>query len=428
MVKLTDCEQRMLNGEMGAFNQKAIQKIIEYANVLGAEELCEVKKATVYFGAHPYLDVVDSDDYEKIFSRMYLCSGDTYKLDSFSKECHTQTCAGPCDQYVWEPLNLDKEVFDKNQKYLNITKKLGVSIAGSCTPFFNGWLPLAGEHFTTTESSNVIMANSLLGAYGNADGLEASAWTAICGRTPKWGLHIKENRYGTHIFDIQCKSETTMDWDIIGYVIGKKLPPHAKPIIAGDFKRPDIVKLKQCFGSMATTSAAEICHIVGITPEAPDLETALGGHAPQGTIVITQEDYDEALDFLCEKGDAEIKRVVLGCPHYSLEEIKETADYLKSKKIAEGVSVWIWTDISTQAMADASGYTDIIKEAGAELFNSGCPLVVGRGCLDDVDSIAFDGAKQAHYIQSDIDAKVFYGTRNQCLDAAIKGRWEGRDE
>lgn len=428
MVKLTDYEQRMFNGEMGAFKQRAIQKIVEYANVLGAEELCEVKKATVYFGAHPYLDVVDSDDYEKIFSRMYLCSDDTYKLDHFSKECHTQTCVAGCDQYVWESLNLDKEVFDKNQRYLDITKKLGVSVAGSCTPFLNGWLPLGGEHFTTTESSNVIMANSLLGAYGNADGLEASTWTAICGRTPKWGLHIKENRYGTYIFDIQCKSETTMDWDIIGYVIGKKLPPHAKPIIAGDFQRPDMVKLKQCFGSMATTSAAEICHIVGITPEAPDLETALGGQEAQGIIAITQEDYDEALDFLCAKGEADIQRVVLGCPHYSLEEIKEVAEYLKGKKVADGVSVWIWTDISTQAMADASGYTDILKAAGAELFNSGCPLVFGRGCLDDVNSIAFDGAKQAHYIQSDVDAKVFYGTTEQCLDAAIKGRWEGRNE
>jgi len=428
MVKLTEYEQKMLNGEMGPFKQRALQKIVEYANVLSAEELCEVTKATVYFGAHPYLDVVDSDDYDEIFSKMVLCSDDIYKLDQFDRNCYSQTCCGPCDHYVWEPLNLTKEVFDKNHKYLDLTKNVGVSIAGSCTPYFNGWLPLRGEHFVTTESSNVLMANSVLGAYGNADGLEASAWSAICGRTPKWGLHIKENRYGTHIFDIQCKSETAMDWDIIGYTIGRMLPPHSRPIIAGNFKRPNIVKLKQCFATMSTASGAEICHIIGITAEAPDLETALAGHEPQGNIVISQEEYNKSLDTLCAKGNADIQRVILGCPHYCLEEIKETADYLKGKKINENVSVWIWTDMSTQAMAEANGYAQTIRESGAQIFNSACPLVIGRHCLDDVKALATDGAKQAHYIRSDIDATVFFGTREQCIDAAVKGRWEDNNE
>lgn len=428
MVKLTEIEQKMLFGEMGPFKQRALQKIIDYANILDAKELCEVTKATVYLGAHPYLEVVNSDNYDEIFSKMVLCSEETYKLDQFDKKCFSQTCCGPCDHYVWEQLNLSKEVFDKNQKYLQITKNAGVSIAGSCTPYFNGWLPLRGEHFVSTESSNVLMANSLFGAYGNADGLEAAAWSAICGRTPKWGLHIKENRYGTHIFNIECKSNSVIDWDIIGYTIGRMLPPHSRPIITGNFKRPDIVKLKQCYATMSTTSGAEICHIVGITAEAPDLETALSGHEPMGTFTISQEEYDKSLYALCDKGSSNIELVILGCPHYCLEEIKEIADYLKGKKIHSGVSVWIWTDISTQAMAEANGYAQIIKDSGAELFNSACPLVIGRGCLNNIKALATDGAKQAHYIRSDINAKIFYGSREKCIDAAVKGRWEDSNE
>lgn len=428
MVKLTDYEQRMLDGEMGEFKQQAIENIVQYANVVGAQELCEVKKATVYFGAHPYLDVLGTDDYDKVFSKMVLSSDEDYKLDEFSKNCFTQTCAAGCDHYEWESLNLTQEIFDKNQKYLDRVKEVGVSIAGSCTPFLNGWIPLRGEHFVTTESSNVIMANSLFAAYGNCDSLEASAWSAICGRTPKWGLHIAENRYGTHVFEIECKSDTVMDWDIIGYTVGRMSPPHAKPIIAKGFNRPDIVKLKQCFGAMSTTSGNEICHIVGITPEAPDLETALGGHSPVETIVITQEEYDKSVANISKEGSGDIQRVILGCPHYSLEEIKETSDYLKGKKIKDGVSVWIWTDISTQAMADVSGYTEIIEEAGAKIYNSSCPLVMGRDCLSDINGLATDGSKQAHYLKSDIGANIYYGTREQCLDAAIKGRWEEENE
>lgn len=69
MLKLTREEQRMLEGKEGAFKQKALQKIVEYANALGAEELCTVTKATIYMGYHPYLDAVESEDYNEIFPR-----------------------------------------------------------------------------------------------------------------------------------------------------------------------------------------------------------------------------------------------------------------------------------------------------------------------------------------------------------------------
>ena len=72
MVKLTTEEQKMFDGEMGSFKQKAIQKTVDYANALGAEELCVVTKATVYFGFHPYLEAIKSEDYDEIFSKMVL--------------------------------------------------------------------------------------------------------------------------------------------------------------------------------------------------------------------------------------------------------------------------------------------------------------------------------------------------------------------
>ena len=140
MVKLTDYEQRMLNGEMGEFKQRAIKKIVEYANALGAEELCTVTKATLFFGYQPYLDAVKSDDYDEIFSRMVLCehSDKVYKMDKFSDECFAQTCAGPCDHFRYKEINLSKEVFDKNRRFLDATREAGVSIAGSCTPYLSG--------------------------------------------------------------------------------------------------------------------------------------------------------------------------------------------------------------------------------------------------------------------------------------------------
>lgn len=424
MLKLTDYEKKMLNGEFGEFKQVAIKNIVRYAEALDAEELCEVKKATLYFGAHPYLDVVDSDNYDDIFSKMYLCSDKSIEMGEFSKGCYCQTCVAPCDQYEWEPLNLSKELFDKNNKFLEITKEAGVSITGSCTPYLIGWLPLRGEHFVTTESSNVIFCNSVLGACGNSDGIEAAAWSAICGRTPKWGNHILENRKGTHVYKIECSSESSIDWDVIGYTVGRLLPPHAIPIIDGNFRRPDTIRLKQCFASLATTSGAEMCHIVGITPEAVSLEMATGGKEPVDVITITNEEYQKSFDMLCDKGNEDVQFITLGCPHYTLEEIRDVALYIRGKKIMEDVLFMVWTDYATKEMANVNGYTKIVEEAGGHILTSGCPLVIGHKCHKGVKCMAVDGAKQAHYIRSETDATVYYGDMYKCIDAAVSGRWE----
>ncbi len=424
-MRLSNYEQEMLDGKFGRFKQVAIEKIIEYATALGTDELCEVTKATLYLGAHPYLEVIDSEDYNEIFSKMYLCTDETVEIEKFAEGCFCQTCVAPCDHYQFEPLHLSKELFEKNKKYLEITKEAGVSIVGSCTPYLVGWIPLKGEHYVTTESSNVVLCNSVFGACGNSDGLEAAVWSAVCGRTPKWGNHVKENRLGTVVYNIDCPSDTAVDWDIIGYTIGRLLPPHAVPVINGDFKKPNLIKLKQCFAALATTSGAEMCHIVDFTPEAPTLEVALGGKEPKAVYTVTMKDYEESLDMLCDKGNSKINIIALGCPHYTLEEIRDVAMYIKDKKVAKDVDFFVWTDYAIKEMAVQNGYSDIIEKAGGIIMTSGCPLVVGRKCFDHAVGFVSDGAKQAHYIRSDIKdgVPVFYGDKYKCIDAAILGEW-----
>ena len=51
MIRLTPCEQRMLDGEFGAAKQVSLQKIIDYAQILGAEELVPITKAHLCCGS-----------------------------------------------------------------------------------------------------------------------------------------------------------------------------------------------------------------------------------------------------------------------------------------------------------------------------------------------------------------------------------------
>lgn len=423
-MRLTEYEQRMLNGEMGEFKQIAIQNIVKYGKALGAEELCEVTKATLFLGNQGYLSVMDTDDYDAIFSEMYLCAPKTLPMGCFDENCACQTCVTGHDDYRCKELHMSEEGFRKSKEFLQKVIDKGVSMAGSCTPYLTGWIPIFGEHFVTTESSNVLMSNALFGARGNADGIEAATWSAICGRTPLWGFHIKENRYATHVFEIECPSETGIDWDIIGYTIGKMLPPLAVPVISGSFSKPDIAKLKQFCAALATTSCAEMFHIVGSTPEAPTLETALGGKSPVKTIRLSSEDYQRTFHELCAPGGGSIQFVTLGCPHYTLEEVRQIAWYIKDKKVHPDVLMIVNVDVSIKAMCDLSGYTKTIEGAGAYVVTSGCALAYGDECFRHASAMAADSSKQVQYLSSETSMPIYYGNKYQCIDAAVAGRWE----
>ena len=74
MMRLDDYEKRLLAAKEGRLKQICLENILRYAEVLGAEELCEVTKATVFCGAHNYLNVKPSDTPDEVFSRMNLAA------------------------------------------------------------------------------------------------------------------------------------------------------------------------------------------------------------------------------------------------------------------------------------------------------------------------------------------------------------------
>lgn len=426
MVHLTDVEQSMLQGESGELQQKALQNIVSYAEALGAEELCQVTKATLGLGAQPYLDHIQGNDYNRVFSRAYLCSDVPCDIGSgrFAESCFSLTCTENCDAEDYVELGRSRDFFERNQSFLDITRRAGVSIASTCAPYLIGWLPLKGEHFVTTESSNAMFCNALLAACGNPDGVEAAVWSALCGRTPKWGLHLPRERYATHEFRVEQPPVTARDWDLLGYTIGRLLPAHAIPVISGTLGPLNTVAAKQLFAAIATTSGAVMCHIVGVTPEAPDLVTATGGRPLSGSTPIRADDLATSLSLLCDKAPGTVELVSLGCPHYSLEEIQAVARYLEGRQVNPETRLYVWTAYPIKEMARVNGYLAQIEQAGGRLLTSSCPLMVGPSSLHGAGGIALDGAKQAHYLRSMTSARIYYGDWRSCLDAAFSGTWE----
>ncbi len=418
---LTDVEKAILDGKEGTLKQKALEFIVRYAKVLDAEKLCKVTKAHLFAGAHGYLRTVQRD-VDNTISLMHFCSEETLPIKNIA--CYSQTDSGPMDPDQWEILGFTQEESRENQEYLDRYLRAGIHLVGSCIPYMLGFIPTRGEHYVSTESHAIIFMNSLWGACGNADGIEAAFCSAVSGRTPLWGNHIMDNRKGNILFHIESKPQTISDWDLVGFTVGKKIPSFSIPVLNGSFELPDSERMRSSFASMATTGGIELCHIVGLTPEAITLSDAFGGTVPKDAITITEKDISEAQDFLCSGNLGKIQFVSLGCPHYSIEQIKKVADFLSNKKVHEEVELQIWTAAPIKSIADKCGYTSIIFKAGGKLVCGSCPILTNKWPRN-ASGIAFDSVKQANYMKPRTGStNLYYGSMEKCLEAAINGEWD----
>lgn len=444
-MNLTDNDKRILDGEKGAAAQKAMELVVRYGEVMGSDQLCSVTWADLFCGCHDYLDVAGSSDFDKVFSRMALCTKDTVSLENMAPGCVCYSGVEPDCTEVPDQMFMDGEKKARNLAFLSRFVDAGVILSGNCIPYLTGFIPLMGEHFVSCESSAVLFMNALWGARGNGDGIEASFCAAVCGRTPKAGMHVRENRAGNIEVKITTGPQTLHEWDALGYALGTKLPPHAVPVFTGDFKRPNSIILKTFFASLACSAGTEMCHLVGITPEAPDLETAFQGRKAYDTITLTHDEIATAslsltgnasgtgkenasdkvnsIDKIDPKGK-KIDYITIGCPHLHVEELREVACFLEGKRIDPDTWLDIWTTGPMKYMAERCGYASVIEKTGAHLLTGGCPS--NRGYPPGTGTVAFDSSKQRQDAPIDIGREnIFFGSRETCLKSAVTGYWAG---
>ena len=433
-MNLTPYEQEMLAGKYGPVKQKALENICLYAKALNVDELCEVSFSTMFIGAHGYLEACGKEDPMENFAVMNAMEandGQPLQLDSFCKDCVCHTCVEAFDPEKAERLGISREAWAKNEAYVKYCMDAGAIRTASCAPYLNGWIPLRGQHFVTTESSNVLLCNSLFGACGNPNGIEAVFWASLCGRVPKYGKHIPENRLGTCLVQIDTPVETLEEWDLLGYIIGKKAPQSSVPVMTGQLVKPDLYKFKQFAAACAVVSDIDMVHVVGLTPEAITQEMAFGGKEPRAVLNITADDFTWARKQLCCEDPGAVHYVTLGCPHASIYEIQQIAEYLRGKHVAPGVHLHIWTNYAIRELAKLNGFAKIIDDAGADLMAAHCPYgifefpEVRDALLPAGGGLVADSIKQA----TDLPAmcapgvRTYFGDRERCIDAAVSGYW-----
>jgi len=429
-MNLNNMEKEMLDGHHGKAVQKAMELLVRYGEALGAERLIDTDNvAGVPASANKFLKEYykdfyqdHTDDYDVIFSLFDLDGDEVVDIPRLrSSSCLLQ---GGIDPENWETLGATPETLNLSQASEAYAEDHGVKILKTCTPYLAGNVPNRGDHCAWMESSAVVYCNSVLGARTNTEGRESTSAAMLTGKIPDFGFHIDANRLGTHRIDVQIDVSSIMDWGMLGYFTGAAVQEHI-PVLQGDYQQADLLRHKHFGAAAASSGGVEMYHMVGVTPEAETLEMAFGQNKPVEVFTYGKKEQQQTYDDLnANASDPNVDFIMLGCPHYSLEQIKEVVEFLHGKKISTNCDLWIFTSRLVRTIADKEGYTKIIKDSGATLLTDTCSAI-GQAIPPGTKVAALDSAKQTHYLPAFMGIEAWFGSTRDCINAAISGRWEG---
>lgn len=411
-MKLTDEQQKILNGAEGQFLAKCMRWLVDWGDAMGAKRLVPTTNT------HALVTVPGNLVYgaskKTIQSTMELLR----PACQHKVCCHSTTHITFAHEEQYDEIEMPAEQVSAQLEIMDMARDAGFLMTYTCAPYLVGNVPVKGEICAWTESSAVVYANSILGARTTRHGTESAIAAALVGYVPEFGVLLDENRRATLQIDVTAKLNTPTDWGALGYFTGR-IAGLEIPVFQGT-PRPLQEDAKQLCAALATGGGVTMCHIAGVTPEAETLDQALGGSPPKHSATFGEEELKAAYNKLRNNTGENIDTVILGCPHASLQEIAEIALYLKGKHIAENVKLWVCTAYATRANAERLGYAKMISDAGGYVFCDTCPT---NSMRLDAKRIVTAGFKQAHYARNMIEAEVIVDNVKSCLDAALTGRW-----
>lgn len=424
-MKLTDDEKAMLDGKEGRARQKAMELLVKYADALGAERFVDTNNVCGVLGSSgPFIRdfAAKENGQDAVFSEFCLDAGETVEIPEV--KAFSYHLIQGMDPLHWRMQGVEPYGYKMHKEAETFCARIGLHLVNTCTPYLVGNVPVKGEHCAWMESSATAYINSVLGARTNTEGRESTACSMLTGKTPYWGYHLDENRLGTHLVDVEWDPESVMDWGLLGYYVGEIVGERV-PVMKNVRRVPQLHHLKHCGAAGASSGGVELYHIVGITPEARTLEEAFGPRKPIGTLKFGKAEQREAYEKLnCSAKDRKLDFVMLGCPHYSLQQLWEACRLLKGRSVHPDTNLWIFIPRGLKDAADKNGYTEIIAEAGGTLMTDTCPALA-RVMPKGARVAATDSAKQAHYMPPILGLQAWFGSQKECIDAAVRGKWEG---
>jgi predicted aconitase len=320
-MHLTAVEERILAGEEGQGRQKAMELLVALGRIYDADELIPITSA--HLSGVSYKTIGEG--------------GIGFLEEMSSARVVVPTTLNPAgmDTVRWKEMGVEEDFARRQLRILDLYRGLGVKANCSCTPYLLGNAPGRGETIAWAESSALSFANSVLAARTNREGGPGALAAAVLGRTPRYGLHLEENRRPTIVIDASI-GETTSDFSLLGHVIGSRFGA-AVPYFRGI--RPGFNELKIMAAAMAAAGSVAMFHVEGVTPEASGCDLAGVQKAS-----IERKDLLAARDSMSNGSEPDL--IALGCPHLSESELKRFASVLDGRRKRGDAEVWFCTSRS----------------------------------------------------------------------------------
>jgi predicted aconitase len=318
----------------------------------------------------------------------------------------------------------DSDTAARARRLMDCYVALGCEPTWTCAPYQLPSRPALGEQVAWAESNAIVFANSVLGARTNRYGDFIDVSAAITGRVGDAGLHRTENRRAQAIFRLVGVPARLLEMDVLypvlGHIIGSKTGTLV-PAIVGLPADTDEDRLKALGAAAASSGAVALFHAVGVTPEAPTLETALQGECPLRETDVTPRLLRRARDELTTTDVDRLTAVSLGTPHFSVAEFERLAALLaKLPGPDPSVDVYVSTGRHTLTEAEKRGLLASIEEAGIKVVVDTCTYVTPILRRDGV--VMTNSAKWAYYAPGNLGVEVVFGSLEECVRSAGAGR------
>jgi predicted aconitase len=310
------------------------------------------------------------------------------------------------------------------RRMMDAYRTLGCEPSWTCAPYQAGHRPALGSDVAWGESNAVVFCNSVLGARTNRYGDFLDIACAISGFAPYYGLHRPENRRAALVFDVSGLNPAFLGsevaWPILGSLYGREIGD-AVGIVAGIAAHPGEDALKAFGAASASAGAVGLFHVAGVTPEAPDLATALHHQPPETVIKVTAEMIADSRRRLSTALDMDrIDAVAIGSPHLSTAEFDRLEALIGKRKLK--VTLYACTGRHTLAALASSGRRAALEAAGVVIVADTC--VVVTPILPDIEGAVLmtNSGKFAHYAPGNTGYGVIYGSMAECVESAVLGR------
>jgi predicted aconitase len=412
-LHLTPEETRWLAGEGGAARALAMRVIAETARLMGANRLIPVASAHIdgalYHG-----------DSGTLFAEKLVELGAKTAIPSTLN-------VGGLDLHCGAKTRLPAHEHDMAKRMMRAYEAMGCAPSWTCAPYQAGHRPALGSDVAWGESNAVAFCNSVLGARTNRYGDFLDICCAITARAPCYGLHITENRRATFALDCSGLSPAlkTSDvfWPVIGTLFGQRAGTDIGVILGLEGCATED-RLKAFGAAAASAGAVGLFHILGVTPEAPDLLTVTQGQPDIPVIPVTAAMLDTARAGLSTTKEHAIDAVAVGSPHCSIDELLEIDRLIAGRKLIR--PFYACTGRHAVKALEAAGRRAALEAAGVTLVADTC--VVVTPILSAIRGVLMtNSGKFAHYAPGNTGYAVQYGAMAECVESAITGRL-ARDE